>query len=110
MSRNEWKRLSREITSYLMKDSKGKRLVGNVRKHFDGVLDLSKNEYGSKYKDYEKDILRELARFLINDNTPKSIKNWEELSQDTAELLDYMRVKANDITSSLEKKYAKTLE
>ena len=94
----------------MMKDKEGKKLLDNVRRHFKGVLDLSKNEYGSKYKSYEKDILRELARFLISDRTPKSIKNWEALSQDTAELLDYMRVNANDITETLSKKYTKELK
>ena len=69
------------------------------------VVDLSKNEKGKKYKSYEKDVLRELARFLINDETPKRITNWEELSHDTTELLDYIRIKANKITAKIEKEY-----
>ena len=105
MSRNEWKKLSRNITAFLMNDKKGKSLIKKVRSHISDVVDLSKNEKGKKYKSYEKDVLRELARFLINDETPKRITNWEELSHDTTELLDYIRIKANKITAKIEKEY-----
>ena len=110
MSRNEWKKLSRNITAYMMNDKTGRKLVANVRKHFKGVLDLSENEYGSKYKSYEKDVLRELARFLISNDTPKTIKDWETLSSDTAKLLEFMRVHANEITKTLSEKYPNKLK
>lgn len=107
MSKREWKKLSQEITSFLMSTSEGRRKIENVRKYIRGVVDTTKNDRGRRYRKGKEDIFRELARYLINDKTPKKIKKWYPLSRNTASLLDFVRKNAKEITATIEQKYNK---
>ncbi|MDA8792975.1 hypothetical protein N9N67_07005 [Bacteriovoracaceae bacterium] len=110
MSRNEWKKLGREITKYLYSSEEGSKLLADVREILGEEIDLSKNERGKKYRKSSHDIYRELARYLIKNDAPASFKKWEELSKKTNDLLEYVRANANTITEIISAKFPKQIE
>jgi hypothetical protein len=109
MSRNEWKRLGKEITAYMKNDEKGSELLKEIRSIIGNYIDLSKNERGKKYRSNQHDIIRELARFLIKNDAPETYKEWEEVSALTSELLEYVQEKANEITAVISEKYPRQI-
>ena len=109
MSRNEWKRLSKEITRYLLAKTTGRQKVEDVRRYIKGYVNLDLDENGREYREDDQDILREIARFLINDKTPDTIRDWRGLSKATAELLELVRIEANDITAEISDRYPNRL-
>ena len=99
MSRKEWRLLGQEITSFLMESKEGQALLEGVRKYT--------TEYARPGR--KPDIIRELARFLINDKTPKKLSNWYRISGNTVKLLKYVQKNAPAITEKLEQKYPTAL-
>lgn len=95
MSRKEWRLLGQEITAYLDESARGRELLQNVRKHIQDQVRPGR----------QPDIYRELASFLINDKTPGQLKNWYQLSKNTATLLEFVRLNADEITAKLKAKY-----
>lgn len=107
MSKSEWKLLGQEITGFLDSSLEGRRHLERIRKHLADVIDLERNEFGKKVKGMDSDVLREIARYLINDKTPAKIRNWESISNNMADLLEYVRLNANTITTQIKRKYEK---
>jgi hypothetical protein len=109
MSRNEWKKLGKEITEFVNNTTEGSKLLSEIRAILSDHIDLTKNENGKTYRKNSHDIYRELARFLIQNDGPSKYKKWKSLSTKTSALLEFVRVNANEITAEISKKYPATL-
>ena len=97
------KRLGNEITLYLENDPVGQILLKSVRSYISDVVDLSKNEKGKAYRKNQRDIYRELSRFIINGKAPRGMHDWKDFSHNVSVLMGYIQNRANDITVELEK-------
>jgi|GEM_PF-1081458 len=95
------KKLGNEITLFLENDPIGKVLLEKVRSHFSGIVNLKYNEYNRSYRTYQRNIYRELSRFIINSRAPKNMSQWKEFSNDVTGMMSFIKDKANEITETL---------